>query len=143
MKDLIRIMFLNFIPTNKDLGLLVLRIVFGAYMLIAHGWPKFTTFSEKSSSFPDPLGVGSFYSLVLVVAFEVAGSILIMLGLFTRLSALVGMITMGVAFFIIHKGTWMGNGNGELAFTYLTAYAALFIAGAGRYALEANMGAKT
>lgn len=143
MKDLIRILFLNFIPTNKDLSLLVLRLVFGAYMLIAHGWPKFTTFSEKSDSFPDPLGIGSAYSLALAVAFEVLGSICLMLGLFTRFSALAGIITMGVAFIHVHKGVWMGEGNGELAFTYLTAYVALFLAGGGRYALEAQMGAKT
>jgi putative oxidoreductase len=142
MKELLRLLFLNFIPTSKDLSALTLRLVFGPYMLIAHGWLKLSTFSEKSGGFPDPFGIGSPNSLALAVGFEVFGSILLTLGLLTRFNALAGIITMSVAFFMIHQGTFMGEGNGELAFTYLTAYVALFISGAGKYSLDAKIGAK-
>jgi putative oxidoreductase len=143
MKDITRLFFLNFIPTNRDLSLLVLRIVFGGYMLVAHGLPKLMSFSEKASGFPDPLGIGSKYSLICTIGFEVFGALCIILGLFTRFAALSGVFTMAVAFILVHKSVFMGSGNGELAFVYLAAFLGLFIAGGGRYSLEANMGAKS
>jgi putative oxidoreductase len=99
-------------------------------------------FSEKSGGFPDPLGIGSTYSLGLAVAFEVFGSAFLMLGLLTRFSALAGIITMGVAFSQVHNSLFVGSGNGELAFVYLTAYVVLFLSGGGRYALDAKLGGK-
>jgi len=143
MKDLLRLLFLNFIPASKDMALLALRIVFGAYMVIAHGWPKLLGFSEKSGGFPDPLGIGSTYSLALAVGFEFFGASLLVLGLLTRFNALAGIITMGVAFSMVHNGAFTGQGNGELAFLYLAAYATLFIAGGGKYALDTKLGGKT
>ncbi|NJK91699.1 MAG: DoxX family protein [Blastochloris sp.] len=142
MKDLLRLLFLNFLPLNKDLGLLLLRLVFGPYMLVAHGWPKLMGFSDKVNSFPDPLGIGSPASLTLCVAFEVFGAALLTLGLLTRFNALAGVVTMAVAFFLVHEAQFMGQGNGELAFTYLAAYLALLISGGGRYSLDARLGAK-
>ena len=142
MKNIFSLLFLNFIPTSKDIGLLVLRLVFGFYMLLAHGWPKLMTFSQKSGSFPDPFGIGSAYSLGSAVAFEVVGSAFLIFGLFTRFSALAGIVVMGVAFFYVHKAVFIGDGDGELAFVYLTAYIVLFLSGGGRYAVDAKLGGK-
>jgi putative oxidoreductase len=142
MKDLFRLFFLNFIPSSKDLGLLVMRLIFGTYMLVAHGWPKLAGFSQRSSDFFDPFGIGSTYSLALAVSFEVAGSLCLILGLFTRFAAVGGMVTMGVAFFLVHQRAFTGQGNGELAFVYLAAYLTLFVSGGGRYALDTKLGGK-
>ncbi len=93
-----------------------------------------------SQSFPDPLGVGSTVSLALAVLGEVVGSLLIVLGLFTRLSAVLGLITMAVAFFIVHGAKLPPTeGHGEMALLYMGFYAILLFAGAGRFSVDAAL----
>ena len=46
------------VGVGGSLGLLLLRVSVGGMMLFAHGWGKLTSFAERSSSFPDPLGIG-------------------------------------------------------------------------------------
>lgn len=133
---------LDFLPRSTDLGLLVLRLTFGFGLLYLHGWSKLTNFSSMRGKFPDPLGIGSPASLTLTVFGEVVCMALIVLGLYTRLSALVGAITMAVAFFIVHGSKLSGEGSGELAAAYLAVFVTLFLAGAGRYSLDAKLGAK-
>ncbi|HEX2853211.1 MAG TPA: DoxX family protein [Opitutaceae bacterium] len=137
-----KLLHLDFLPRSGDLGLLVLRLTFGAGLLYLHGWGKLTDFGNLRLKFPDPLGVGSMPSLTLAVFAEVICAGLIVLGAYTRLAALAGAITMGVAFFLVHGGKLSGPGSGELACAYLAAFAALFVAGAGRYSLDAKLGAK-
>jgi len=124
-------------------ALLVLRVVFGGAMIYGHGWGKLTTYGERSASFPDPLGVGSPASLGLAVFAEAFCALAIVLGLLTRLAALPLIVTMLVAFFVVH-----GNdpfGDKELALVYLAAYLALFLRGAGAWSVDAwlkNLGSK-
>jgi len=120
----------------KDLGLLVLRVWLGLSMLLLHGWPKFEGMSAKSASFPDPLGVGPAMSLGLVVFAEVLCALLLVVGLAARVALIPLVVTMAVAFFIIHGGALTGEGNGEMAFVYLAGFVALLIAGPGRYSFD-------
>lgn len=138
-----KLLHLDFFPRSTDFGLLLLRLAFGGGMLWLHGWGKLTGFSSYRAGFSDPLGVGSTASLVLTILAEVVCAALIAVGAFTRFAALVGAITMGVAFFVIHSGKLSGTGNGELAFVYLAAFATIFFAGAGRFSLDAKLGGKT
>lgn len=141
---LVHLAQLNFIPVSRDLGLLVLRVWLGLALLLLHGLGKLQGFATLSAEFPDPLGIGSQASLGLAVAAEVAGTALLVLGLFTRPAAAALAATMGVAFFIVHKGSLAaGPGSGELAFVYLAGFTTLLIAGAGRFSLDAKLGAKT
>ncbi|MEX2044885.1 MAG: DoxX family protein [Opitutus sp.] len=133
---------LNFIPRSTDVALLVMRIWFGGSMLWLHGSGKLTGFSSMMEKFPDFFGIGSTASLCLAIFGELVCSVFLVLGLFTRAAALFSGITMFVAFWFAHGGKLSGPGNGELAFIYLGAYVILFIAGAGRHSLDANMGAK-
>lgn len=130
---------LSFIPQSVDLGLLVLRIALGAQMIHGHGWGKLMSFSEKAASFPDPLGVGNTTSAVLAIVGEVLCSALIVLGAFTRLAALGAIVTMAVAFFLVHGGKLVGEGNGEMAFLYLIGFVTIFLAGPGRYSIDSKM----
>jgi putative oxidoreductase len=141
MKILIKFLQLRFVPTSIDLALLVLRIWVGASMLLLHGWPKFMTFAEKAPGFVDPFGIGSQASYALAVLGEVGGSAMLILGLFTRLGAVMGAVTMSVAFFIVHGAKLSGEGSGETAFIYLAAYVTLFLAGGGRYAIDMKLAA--
>lgn len=135
-----RLLSLSFLPTNRDLALLVLRIVFGGYMLVFHGWPKLAGWSKMSGGFPDPLGVSSPVSLGLTIFAEVLMALLLIAGLFTRLSALILAFTMGVAFAIVHGAKFAGEGNGEMAFIYGAVYLALVFTGAGKYSVDGKLG---
>ncbi len=86
-----------------DLGLLILLIAIACFML-QHGLPKlFKFFSDEPLKFADPLGMGNVTSLVLTVFAEVFCSVLILLGLATRLAVIPLMITMLVAIIIVHQ----------------------------------------
>jgi len=144
MKRLIDFAQFNFLPHSFDLGLLTLRLWLGLSLALLHGWGKLTGFSAMSDKFPDPLGVGSPASLAMTVFGEFVCGALLALGLFTRFAAAVLVITMGVAFFVMHGASLkMGPGSGELAFVYLAGFVTLFLAGPGRFSLDAQLSRAT
>lgn len=142
MNKIVSFLRLEFLPSNTDLALLVLRVWIGGSMLVLHGWDKLAGFKQMASSFQDPLGIGSTTSAALAVFGEVGCSILLILGLFTRFAALGGAITMGVAFFIVHKAKLTGSNSGEMSFLYLAGYITVLLAGSGRHALDGKGGGR-
>ena len=139
---MLRLLLLDFLPRSADAGLLLLRVWLGLSLLLLHGLAKLKGFSEMSSKFPDPLGVGSPASLGMAIFAEVVCSVLITLGLFTRFAATVLAITMATAFFLVHKMALSGPSSGELAFIYLAGFVALLVAGGGRFAIDAKLGGR-
>lgn len=131
-----KILRLEFIAQSPDLGLLVLRLWLGVSMLWLHGWGMLMDLFAGKTSFPDPLGIGHTPSFLLAILAEVGCSVLLVLGLGTRLAALALTFTMGVAFFVTHGAKFSGLGNGELAWIYLVGYVVLFVAGAGKFSLD-------
>ncbi|MDL2290280.1 DoxX family protein [Paludibacteraceae bacterium OttesenSCG-928-F17] len=119
--------------TLKNVGLLIFRLLVGVFML-THGWAKLSSFESMKLVFPDPLGVGSGLSLSLIIVAEFGCSILIILGLFTRLAVLPLMFGMIIAAFVIHGADPFAVK--ELSLLYLGLYAALLFTGAGRYSAD-------
>lgn len=142
MKSLMRFLQFSFIPRSTDLALLILRVWLGVSLLVLHGWDKLTGFGALASKFPDPLGVGSTASLSMAVFGEVVCAGLLVLGLLTRFAALVLIIVMSVAFFLVHDRALSGVGSGELAYLYLAGFVTVFLAGSGEHALDRKFGAK-
>ena len=140
MRTLRRIINLEFLPISVDFGLLILRVWLGLSLLLLHGWTKLSGFRDMSGKFPDPLGIGHEGSLALAAFGEVVGAILLILGFLTRFAATTCVITMGVAFLLVHHLALKGPGNGELAFIYLAGFVTLFIAGPGHFALDGKSG---
>jgi len=127
----------SFIPS---VGLLVFRVVFGGFMLFGHGWSKLMSFSEAMSKFPDPLGIGSELSMGCAIFSEVVCSVLVILGLATRVAVFPLVFTMAVAALMVHGGDplFMGDGAAkEPALVYLTAFLLLFFTGPGNFSLDA------
>lgn len=125
--------------TNKkiDLALLLLRLAFGGFMIIGHGWPKLLKlFGEAPIKFMDFMGLGPAASLALATFAELGCALLIMLGLFTRLASLPLIFTMLVAILARHWGDPFGQV--EKALMYLFAYLSLLLAGSGWYSLDAQ-----
>jgi putative oxidoreductase len=138
-----KVLHLNFLPRSSDAALLLLRVWYGASILLVPGMMKLKNFSSMASQFPDLLGIGAKTSLILVIFAEVFCAALLVIGLFTRVAALILAFTMGVAFWMAHGAKLSGDNNGMPAFLYLGAFVALFIAGAGKFSVDAKMGAKT
>ncbi|MCD6025343.1 MAG: DoxX family protein [Fibrobacteria bacterium] len=93
-------------------ALALLRIGLGLGLLLGHGWPKLAEFSERSSTFADPLGVGPFWSL---------------------LAAIPAAFTMAVVVFVVQHGAVFGKA--ELAALYGLGFVVLIIGGGGNLSL--------
>ena len=118
----------------KDFGLLILRLVAGGVMMLSHGIGKLTSFNDMFHDFGNPIGLGSETSYILTVFAEVFCAFALMIGLFTRFVAIPLMITMAVAFLIVHADDPFGRK--ELAFIYFSLYLTLFFTGPGKYSVD-------
>lgn len=127
-------MLLNSDPISEDLGYLILRVSAGGTMFWHHGWPKLMSFSERADSFADPFGLGSTFSLILILLAEVVCSALVVLGLWTRLATIPLIIGMAVVVFMV-KGD-APFADSELALVYLFAFIALLFTGSGRFSVD-------
>ena len=69
---------------------------------------------------------------------EFVGGLFILVGLFTRLTALITSLEMLVAYFMSHVGGgWFPNTNGgELAVLYFVAFLVMMVHGNGKWNLE-------
>ena len=123
---------------KADIGKLILRIVFGGFMLFSHGWGKLLRlFGNDEIKFPDPLGVGMSTSLGMTVFAEVLCAGFILFGIFTKWSTVPLMIAMLVAAFVIHGGDPLGKK--EMALIYLFGYVSIWFLGAGKYSFDAQI----
>jgi putative oxidoreductase len=113
---------------------LLLRLTSGGLML-THGIPKWNKlFGEEPITFADPIGLGEVWSLILVTFAEVVCSILVMLGLVTRMALFFLIITMAVAAFVQLVGDPLNKI--ELPLFYLMVFISLLISGAGKYSID-------
>ena len=92
------------------------------------------SFSELSSSFPDPLGIGNQLSLSLVIFGELVCSLGFIFGLLYRLTMIPMIFTMGIAFFVFHRQDPFVIK--ELSFNYLVVYLIMYITGPGKYTID-------
>ncbi len=126
-----------------DAGLLLLRLGTGLLLIANHGWSKLVSaygyvvqgkewkFIEgvEKLGFPMP----AFFAVAAALA-EGIGSILLIIGLFTRYAALFIAITMGVAVYR-HLTT---DFRYELAAIYLLIAVALMLLPPGKFSLDAK-----
>lgn len=117
-----------------DFVLLIVRIAVAAFML-THGYPKLMKLLAGGEiQFANPFGLGMYFSLVLAVFAEFFCSILVGLGIGTRLAAIPLIITMSVAAFIAHGSDPFGRK--ELALLYLVVFVFLLFTGSGKFSVD-------
>lgn len=114
-------------------AMLFLRLGIG-FLMMAHGYDKLLRFSSLHNTFLNFMGIGSTFSLTLVIFAEFFCSLFLVLGLFTRLSVLPLIITMCVALFQVHHGEVFGKGETDALF--LTSYLVLLLLGPGRVSVD-------
>lgn len=126
---------LKFLSTErwKDSAIFFMRIFVGILML-SHGIAKINNYEMLYTSFPSIFGMGSSMSLILIIAAEVGGSLLLIMGLLVRPAAIVLAFSMFVATFIALAGQPFAGR--ELSFLYMGIYIMLAISGGMRYSLD-------
>lgn len=121
-------------PDYVSAAILVLRLTVGTFMF-THGLGKFWMFfSNEPIMFADPIGLGFTATLVLAVFAEMICSVLLILGVATRWSAVPLLVTMLIAGLVVHAADpFMVK---ELAFLYSSLYVVLILLGSGKYSLD-------
>lgn len=130
--------FVFFRDYQKDIALLIMRICFGLAFAL-HGYGK--VFGGRMDGFANGVAEMGFPLPALfawaAALSELAGGILLALGLFTRPAALFAFSTMAVAFFIRHGQDPFKVK--ELAFCYMVFSIAIFASGAGRLSIDSTI----
>jgi putative oxidoreductase len=129
----------NIVPQRVNAALAILRVIVGI-IFVAHGAQKLFTYGlEGVSGAFAGMGVPMPGIAGPAVAFlEFFGGIALILGLLTRLAALGLAATMLGALFMVHlaAGFFMPQGY-EFVLALFGVAAALAVAGAGEYSLDA------
>jgi putative oxidoreductase len=128
-----KLLSIQYSPAAFNIAMLIHRLVFGVLMM-NHGYKKLVHFSEEKAKFMDFMGMGSTFSLMLVVFAEFFCALFISIGLFTRLTVIALIICMAVALFIAHDGDVFGDGSS--ATLYLSAYVVLLLLGPGKISVD-------
>ena len=116
-----------------NIGTLVLRLGAGG-LVIAHGYDKLVHFATLRHQFMSFMGIGSSASLTLVIFAEFFCGLLVLLGLFTRLTVIPIVISMTVALVKAHHNDVFGAG--EKAALYLCAFLAILMLGPGKASVD-------
>ena len=114
----------------------VLRIMTGL-LFLAHGTTKLIRF-PLTDYFKDGVPLFSFMGFAGLL--EVVGGVLIVLGLFTRITAFILSGMMAVAYFMAHapQGFYPILNGGELAIMYCFVFLYFAAAGGGPWSLDAK-----
>ena len=141
-----RILNAKFVPKSTDAGLLLLRVGAGLILFLRHGWEKVSLLTLINPKFPDPLHIGHNTTWVLAMLSDGICSLLIILGVGTRWLSLYCFFNIFIAWALVHHFTFLGKSpgadHGELIALYLVAFAALMVAGPGRYSIDALVAEK-
>ncbi|MHA4810024.1 DoxX family protein [Flavitalea flava] len=128
----------GYAESGFNLATLFLRLTFGLLLCIDHGFPKLMHFSNQQAIFFDPFHIGHRWSLILVLFAEIFCALLLVLGLFTRVAALVLVINLAVAAILFHKGQSITEH--EPALLYLAGFFSILLLGPGRISVDGMMG---
>ena len=116
-----------------NIGTLVLRLGAGG-LVIAHGYDKLVHFATLRHQFMNFMGIGSSTSLTLVIFAEFFCGLLVVLGLFTRLTAIPIVFSLAVALVKVHNCDVFGAG--EKAALYLTCFMVILLCGPGKGSVD-------
>jgi len=116
-------------------GLLILRMALGLIMAFGHGFgklPVHPNFVGAVAKMGLPMAEVFAWSAALS---EFMGGIFIALGLATRLSSAALAFTMGMAAFVFHAPDTFATK--EKAIVYFISFVFIFIAGGGKFSIDA------
>ncbi len=125
----------------SDVALLVLRVATGAIFAM-HGWQKLQGGVPGVTGFLGGLGFPApELFAVLLIAVELGGGILLMLGLYTHWIAKIFVFVSVIAFLAVHakNGFFISAGGYEYIMLLFAASFSLMITGPGKWSLDKKM----
>jgi putative oxidoreductase len=110
----------------------LLRVVVAA-LILCHGTQKIFGYPPTRAELPEITSLPGIAGIL-----ELAGGVLLLLGLFTRATAFVLSGEMAVAYFMVHArmAWWPIHNHGELAIIFCFVFLYLFAAGAGPVSVD-------
>jgi putative oxidoreductase len=122
----------DFLTPHTGRILSLLRIMSGL-LFLQHGTTKYLGFPATQMTGVAPLSMGGVAGMI-----ELAGGVLLVIGLFTRPVAFICSGTMAAAYFIAHfpQGFFPILNGGELAALYCFTFLYLAAAGGGDWSLD-------
>ena len=126
-------LFINHRSMHTDLGILLLRLIFGG-MFMYVGYLKISAYNQMLSMMGDPIGIGTELSLILVIFAELFCGFFVAVGFLTRLTVIPILVVMIVVLFVVHiKDQFVMI---QLPFVYWLLCFVIFIFGSGRFSLD-------
>jgi putative oxidoreductase len=125
--------------TNDDVGKLVLRLTLGILILL-HGLAKITTGVERIGGMLESAGLPAFVAYGVYIG-EVLAPLLVILGFYSRIGALVIAVNMLFAIGLVHMKdlfilTKTGGWGIELQAFFLFTAVAVALMGPGRFSVN-------
>ena len=117
---------------RMDWAVFYMRLFTGAMMLF-HNIGKIQNYNEIIGSYPALFHIDPAAVFVIVTVAEALLAVLIIMGLWVRMSALV--MSLGILLMF----AWGGFGAGEPEFAWLGIYVFLIVSGGGLYAFDAAL----
>ncbi|HEX4849867.1 MAG TPA: DoxX family protein [Puia sp.] len=133
-----RLLSTSYTETTFNLATFLLRCSFAFLICLIHGVPKLANFGQWQHNFYNFLGIGQSLSLILSIIAEVFASMLLVLGVFSRLAALLLVVDTFVAAFIYHHGQAIEKH--EDAILYFTGFLVIFLVGPGKWSVDGATG---
>jgi putative oxidoreductase len=125
--------------TNSDVGLLIVRVALGG-IIFFHGFHKLMHGTDDQFQILASNGIPGVFIYFVYVS-EVLAPVLIVLGVFTRISCLTIIVTMIVVFYALPFPIGLdahGAMNIESQLYFLLLPIALFFTGPGSYTVKKN-----
>ena len=147
-----KLIFFKFVPVDRDLGLLVMRVLAALSIFLKHGIEKIFHFEfmigRLAGNHHYVAAVGVLPSLIFSALTDGILAVLLVFGLFTRWCALLIFVTLAAAWSLILGFPYFADASfnelqishsthGEMIIAYSASMLALIIGGGGKYSLDA------
>ncbi len=125
---------------SADLGKLILRVALG-FLMVFHGYQKAILGITGIKALVVKAGFPAFLAYGVYLG-EIIVPLLLIIGLYTRISSLIFAGTMGFAIYLVHSSDLLqinDNTGGlviELPLLYMLCAIALMFIGAGKYSID-------
>ena len=116
-----------------DAGTLLVRVA-ASILMLSHGIPKAMKYTELIQEFPDPLGVGTEMSAMLIIFAEVGCAVLVLIGFLTRFAAATVAGAMLVAGLVHHFSDPFSAK--ELSLVYALLFGTIALIGPGPRSID-------
>lgn len=117
-----------------NFAILFFRVAVATELIVVHGLKKIGVGGAAAEVIPNPLGFPEALNNFIAIAANVYLPVFIILGLFTRLTALPALAVTATGYFIMH-----GHDSAavrDIPFMYCISLLMIVFLGAGRYSLD-------